>query len=132
MVESTICFKVLQAVDCNLEIRKIKDHITAFSLSLSRVHKASLYEVLELLDNRLYRGDEKESIDWYKSSTIKKLFCDHVFQLKKDEIDVLERELINGTLLNFLNTNGILPSNVSQLLLDRVVCSSLEAVLEAG
>ena len=132
MVDFTICFKALRAVGWKMNFND-QDHITAFSLALSPHHKAQFQEILAAGDD--LNVNIKERITGYGDSYIRKLLEDPVFHLGKKKTDVLSqltREFMDGTLINFLNNNDVLPAKMSQLLLDRVVYSSLKAVPKAG
>ena len=132
MVDSTICFKAMRAVGWKMNIND-QDYIAALSLALSPRNKAYFQEILAVGDD--LNVNIKERITGYGDSYIRELLEDPVFHLGKQKTDVLSqltREFMDGTLINFLNTNDVLPAKMSQLLLDRVVYSSLKAVSKAG
>ena len=118
MVESTICFKGLLAVGCdNEQIKK------ALWQAKREGHKSCYKELLAAADNNL----TEEKIQ----SLLEKLPINKNLE-DAGLLSQLKQEIISGTFTNFMDTNSVEPSVMSQLLTDPIVYTSLEALLQAG
>ena len=86
-------------------------------------HKSCYKELLVAADNNLTEEKIQERLEIFPIN--KKLE-------NADLLSQLKQEIISGTITNYLDTNSVEPSVMSQLLTDPVVYTSLEALLQAG